>query len=336
MSAWADVAALLEAGTALREDGRPAVFPGCVAGVMQGGRWVFHEAFGVVGLGEGPTTRGTRYDLASLTKPVVAALVARVVRDGRWALDAPVTAHATLAQLLGHASGWPAHRDFSDRTPQGVRDGVLSEPLERPAGRAAVYSDLGYMALGWALEAHEGAALPQLLSAARDELALGGIAYGPCSGAAPTERDARRGLIRGQVHDPNAWALGGVAGHAGLFGTCADVAQFGAALLREVARGTPLGGVLTQFWSTSAAQEPTTWRLGVDTPSATGSSAGGAFGPRAVGHLGFTGTSLWLDPDDDVVVVLLSNRVHPVAEASPAIRQLRPRFHAAVRAALDA
>lgn len=330
-TSWALVAALLRDAC-----GPTGAFPGCVAAVVVAGELVFHEAFGDRALDPvaEPATRETRYDLASLTKPVVASLVAQAVVDGRLGLEHPVGPHATLRQALGHASGWPAVRDFSQRSPAAIREAVLAEPLERPPGSAAVYSDLGYMALGWALEAARGRSLPELLDAARDDLRLGALAYGPSRAAAPTERCARRGLLRGEVHDPNAWALGGVAGHAGLFGTARDVAGFGQALLHHTRAGTPLGRALLSFWSQSAAEAPTTWRLGFDTPSLTGSSAGSRFGPGAVGHLGFTGTSLWLDPKAELVVVLLSNRVHPRVDPSPVIRQLRPRFHDAVREAL--
>ncbi len=329
MSGWAAVVRVLEDGVT------EGIYPGAVAAVAVDGELVFHEAVGlrsVVPTAAANTLR-TRYDLASLTKPVVATLVAR--HRARHGLDLDAAPRGpTWKHLLGHASGWPAHRDYSALPADQIPTAVWTEPLERPGGLRAVYSDLGYMALGWSLEDLTGRRLDELVDAVRDELRLGELAFGPSEEAAPTERCARRGLLVGAVHDPNAWALGGVAGHAGLFGTAADVAAFGARLLHAVERETALGKELACFWGTPAASEPTTWRLGFDTPSLVGSSAGTRFGPRAVGHLGFTGTSLWLDPDARLSVALLSNRVHPEVVANPAIRLLRPRFHDAVREAL--
>jgi CubicO group peptidase (beta-lactamase class C family) len=144
----------------------------------------------------------------------------------------------------------------------------------------------------------------------------------------------RQRVLTGEVHDPNAWMLGGVAGHAGLFGTAADVALWGKVLLDiwQGRDGRLPPEIVRQFWSPDASpsSETTTWRLCFDGVSSQGSSTGQYFGSKAVGHLGFTGTSIWLEPEIDLVVVLLSNRVHPTVVEEPPIKAFRPRFHDAM------
>jgi CubicO group peptidase (beta-lactamase class C family) len=214
-----------------------------------------------------------------------------------------------------------------------------------------VYSDLGFLLLGELIELvaqapldrvfHERIARPlglrstgfvDLARLRRDKLA-------PVTDAiAPTEQCGwRNKLLCGEVHDDNAWAVGGVAGHAGLFSTAADVHAL-VCWLRACACGSDpaLPAELVQrFWTRDATVPESTWALGWDTPSPTGSSAGTHVSPRAVGHLGFTGTSLWIDLERDAHVILLTNRVHPDRH-DERIREVRPRVHDAVWEALDA
>ena len=236
-------------------DGVGAAYPGAVACVVQGGVTRFHEAVGARRIlpERVPNDVETRYDLASLTKPVVATLAAEAVASGRLSLDDrvadglpgchPTWIGVTLGHLLGHTSGLPAFYDFSATTPAEVRRSVLATPLTAPPGEAAVYSDLGYMALGFWLEALHGRPLDALVAEALAPLFPLGLRYVPPPSPlhAPTELCARRGLVDGVVHDPNAWALGGVAGHAGLFGSAADVARWAAWLLGQWRARSPLG-----------------------------------------------------------------------------------------------
>jgi CubicO group peptidase (beta-lactamase class C family) len=232
-----------------------------------------------------------------------------------------------------------------------VRAAALAEPLEAPPGTRAVYSDPGFIALGLLVEELAGAPISALFEEriARP-LRLGSTFFldglDPQRGwrraevraFAPTERCEHRGEVnQGAVNDDNAWAMGGAAGHAGLFSTADDVAAFGQAWL-DALRGGP-SIVPAALAAAFARRDPTpgsTRALGWDTPSAQGSSLGTRLGRGArgaIGHLGFTGTSLWIDVDAEVVVALLTNRVHPSRE-NEKIRAFRPRFHDAVADAL--
>ncbi|HEX9399898.1 MAG TPA: serine hydrolase domain-containing protein [Anaeromyxobacter sp.] len=244
-----------------------------------------------------------------------------------------------------------ALRDPFARGKALVRAAVLSEALEEPPGARALYCDPGFLALGFLVEEVAGAPLAQLADrrvfrplALTSTFFLDGLspedalARGAGRGFAPTERcDHRHEVNQGAVNDDNAWAVGGAAGHAGVFSTALDVAAFGQAWL-DALRGRPSvvpAGVAAEFAQRDATPG-TTRALGWDTPSAEGSSLGARLGRRgwgAIGHLGFTGTSLWIDVNREVVVALLTNRVHPSRE-NEAIRAFRPRFHDVVAEAL--
>ncbi len=323
-------------------DGMFAVGVGSAAAVSigDGGREVARLVRGAVSRGGPAIAPETRFDVASLTKPIATAAIAMVLAgDGTLDLDAPIrdvfadaASTGTIAQLLGHGSGCAAHVEFF-RDMAGIADPrgeLVRRARQHPAtapGVASVYSDLGYIVLGAALERIAGRPLEALFA----ELVAGplGLAatYGPVGDAVATERDAR-GLVCGRVHDENAYYGGEVCGHAGLFAAIDDVARFAAAMV-DTAAGTPRGrfrsDVVARFVSTAAA--PGSWRLGWDTPSHTpGVSHAGDRWPRehAVGHLGFTGTSLWLDLPRRRWVALLTNRVHPSRHGSAeAIKALR-------------
>jgi CubicO group peptidase (beta-lactamase class C family) len=346
------------------------VVPGLVVLAGTAGQVVFHEAFGSRQVEPEvlPTTPRTVYDLASLTKALVTSLLAlRAVQDGRINLDDRVATHSphfrgadraqvTIRQLLCHASGLPAHTDLwksvaTAGTP-GARDSVVAlaaaTPLGCLPGTRSLYSDLGFILLGDLLERVHGDRLDRL--ATREIFAPLGLPslsfapgpHSPDGPVAPTERCPVRGrLLAGEVHDLNAWAMGGVAGHAGLFGHAADVGTLCAALC-QIWRGQ--GGasagmgalaldrdLLRTFWSPCGVAG-STWRLGWDGPAASASLAGERISRAAVGHLGFTGTSLWIDPARAVFVVVLSNRVHPAVRDDPRFRTLRPALN---DAALD-
>jgi CubicO group peptidase (beta-lactamase class C family) len=273
----------------------------------------------------------TFFDLASVTKPMTAVACLRSGMDLAAPLGLPEIAGTPvettpLELLLSHRSGLADHLPL-------WKDG--RDPLRRvamakgPGG--AVYSDLGYILVGEALARHVGVtdagdaierhvALPlqemERLGTAR-QLERRGIDLS--KRAAPTEHaDWRGGVVQGRVHDENAWVLTGAggSGHAGMFGRVEAVVHFGQWVLEHLSELEPLwrerpGGTL---------------RAGFDGKSVEGSSAGTRMGPRAFGHLGFTGTSLWIDPDAGVVVVMLTNRVHPTRE-NQKIREARPRVH---------
>lgn len=346
------------------------VVPGTVILFGDEGATRFHEAFGArqVEPVRLPATRDTVYDVASLTKAVVTSVIAmRAVGDGLLGLDDPVIRYlpelagegkegVTIRHLLAHAAGLPAHRPFYLQHPEADREGdgdragagagsarrvaillaAAAEPLAGPPGTRAVYTDLGFMLLGWLLERVRGARLDAL--ADREifhPLALGASAFGPLAvGAdraiAATERCPWRGrLLVGEVHDQNAWAMDGVAGHAGLFSTAHDLAVIARDLAAAWRGDGPAGArrverdVIREFWTPSGVPG-SNWRLGWDGPAPHGSQAGSLLARSAVGHLGFTGCSLWIDPERDRVIVFLSNRIHPVVRDDPRFRAFRP------------
>jgi CubicO group peptidase (beta-lactamase class C family) len=346
----------------LRHACTQAVAEGAVSGLVvaigAGGRTVFAEAFGnrQTEPEPRPATVDTVYDLASLTKPLVTSLlVLRAVATGRWSLDDPLrdTRPGTVRQALAHTAGLPAHRPFyAGLNPEkNTRSAELrarlvalaaEEPETYKPGTRSQYSDLGFILLGDRLEKSLGARLDVL--ATREIFGpLGIFSPGfvdlttqdaPFGGrlVAPTERCPVRGrMMEGEVHDLNAHVMGGVAGHAGLFGSVEDVACLAHALCAAW-RGTPPAGVgqplcdshlLRAFWA-PAGVPGSTWRLGWDGPSARGSLAGERLHRRAVGHLAFTGCSLWIDPERETFVTVLTNRIHPTVETDRPWRRLRP------------
>lgn len=306
-----------------------------------------------------PADERVAFDLASLTKPMATAALAMVlVGDGvldpgapvrRW-LPGAATA-GTVGQLLGHAAGCAAHVEFF----RALRTGVHPEPYAElialaaghpaaPPGVVTLYSDLGYLVLGAILERASGMPLDQAFrSLVAEPLGLGGACY-PGTAALPlavaTELD-ERGLVSGLVHDENAYFGGGVCGHAGLFATIGDVAAFAAAIVETAAgraRGRWRPDVVRRFVTEVPAPD-TTWRLGWDTPAAApGVSHAGDLWPRtgAIGHTGFTGTSLWLDLPRGRWVSLLTNRVHPTRHGTAdTIKALRRAVGDATVALLD-
>lgn len=339
-----EIVALLEAALAA-ELGSAAALSIGDAGVEQE-RWVRGWTRRLPTQGP-PIDDHTRFDLASLTKPMATAAIAMVLAgDGALDLEAPVrrwfpaaSTAGTVRQLLGHAAGCAAHVEFFRTLRTGVhrdpRGELVAQAAGHPAtapGVAALYSDLGYLLLGAIVERVAGAPLDAAFrSHVAEPLGLEGACY-PGTAALPlavaTEVDDR-GLVAGLVHDENAYFGGGICGHAGLFATIGDVAAFTQALV-ETAAGRPRGRWRTevvQRFVTDDAAPDTTWRLGWDTPSAAaGSSHAGDRWPRtgAIGHTGFTGTSLWIDLPRRRWVALLTNRVHPTRHGTAdAIKALR-------------
>lgn len=285
-----------------------------------------------------PIEDSSLFDLSSLTKPMATTALAMVlVGERRMDLDAPIrrwfghaTTGATVRQALGHAAGYPAHIEFfrqlrSEQLADPRRELVTRAVRHPVAGVAPVYSDLGFIVLGAIIER----VADQPLEDAFADFIAGPLdlsarfAPEPVANAVATEIDDR-GAVCGLVHDENAYYGGRVCGHAGLFASIDDVAKFAAALLAPHRRFSP--SVVDRFF-TDAPMPEASWRLGWDSPSTTpGVSHAGDRWPRTgVGHLGFTGTSLWLDIDRKRWVAVLTNRLHPSrhGDSAEAVKRLR-------------
>ena len=303
-----------------------------------------------------PVDADTVFDLASLTKVLATtATIMRLYDRGELALDVPLTewlpefaasdarrSLITPRMLLDHSSGLPSYvrlfESANDRL--AMIDACLHQPLTADPGTRAEYSDIGFMILGHLIETITGERLDAFCQ--REIFApLGMSATRFCPEKAmresipPTEDDRsfRHRVIQGEVHDENASVMGGVAGHAGLFSNAADTLRFARCMLANgvTATGVHLFSAQTvALFATRAQQPPGTSRaLGWDTPS-TPSASGTLFSAHSIGHLGFTGTSLWIDLDAGIAVILLTNRTWP-DRSNQAIRELRPRFHDALR-----
>ena len=345
--------------------------PGAVVCVAHRGEVVWHEAYGAAAWvpQRRAMRRETLFDIASLTKVIATTpLVLGAHRDGVLRLDDPLrrfypavssaAGAVTVRQLLSHSGGFADWRPLYTRLePNGTARQrrqqaaalILRQPLAYRPGQASVYSDLGFILLGDLLETCYGQPLDvlfeqrvaRLLDLNRvayrplDELETAGT---PLSDFAATERcDWRGRVLSGEVHDANAWAMGGVAAHAGLFATAAGVWAFAHAMLEVAAgrRAIPAlpSALLRQSWQRQTHPPGTTRALGWDTPTPGRSSAGSFFSANAVGHLGFTGCSLWIDLERQVSVVFCTNRVHPSRQGD-SIARLRPRVHDLVMHAL--
>ena len=358
----------------LRDGIRERIFPGASVAVTLDGRVRARRAFGRFTYADDApeVTPTTIFDLASLTKPVATAAMAMILYErGLLELDAPVAGtvpefcsgpeprreEITFRMLLAHSSGLPAYEKLYLRVKS--RDELLqaafATPLTADPGTRAEYSDIGFIVLGVALERIAGEPLD---SFCRREvfgpLAMAGTAFNPPEDIRPQipptadERDHvgerlpgtlakprstfRGRIVQGEVQDENAYVLGGVAGHAGLFSTAEDLARFAHAILLG---GAPIARPETiALFRTRQTEPPGTSRaLGWDTPSKP-SQSGKYFSPASYGHLGYTGTSLWIDLDRKLSITLLTNRTWPDC-SNQAIKQLRPRFHDAVIGALS-
>jgi len=337
------------------------VYPGAVLLVVHRGKRVFFRAVGHAALEPRPILMkmGTIFDLASLTKPLATTLaMMKLVEQERVNLEDTLEGllpgqvsedkrAITPRLLLSHASGmadWQPFYSRLDAVPPGqrkqqVREWIMDIPLVSSPGSEALYSDLGFMVLEWIIELKTGKNLNELLL---DQW------YGPLglrnlflyeqtrpphlekTAFAATEFCRRRNrILQGEVHDENAYAVGGYAGHAGLFGTAEDVSGIAGFLLEcylGMRKGLLQPDTVRAFFTRQGEPEDTTWALGWDTPSRSGSSAGDCFSEKSVGHLGFTGTSLWMDLERQLLVIFLTNRVHPSSE-NEKIKAFRPRIH---------
>jgi CubicO group peptidase (beta-lactamase class C family) len=303
----------------------------------------------------------TIFDLASVSKVIATTTMAMLLYErGQLSLEEPLAQTlpdfvtlapkhqlewrqaVTIRMLLAHSSGLPAYEKLFEFTT--TRDDLiraaLTTPLRSAPGTHADYSDIGYILLGEVLVAKAGMSLDVLMQ--KEIFAPLGMArtsFNPAAGLKseipPTEDDHRfrNRVIQGEVNDENAYVMGGVAGHAGLFGPATDIARFAECMLHG---GAPILQSETVKLFTRCESFPvgTSRALGWDTPSRPDSSSGGHFSHVSFGHLGFTGTSLWIDPGRKLSVTLLTNRTWP-DRASQLIREVRPRVHDAIVEALE-
>ena len=349
---------------------RDRVFPGCAFAVLgiRNGETIEQTAYAVGRFTYEPNSSrvepGTIFDLASLTKVLATtAAVMRLYDLGQLALNASLAewlpefadadasdtrrSRVTPRMLLDHSSGLPGYaRLFESANDRLAMIGAsLRQPLTADPGTRAEYSDIGFVILGYLIEKIAGERLDSFCQ--REIFAPLGMSTAHfCPGQElrtsipPTEddRNFRHRIIQGEVHDENACVMGGVAGHAGLFSDAADSLRFARCILSSglTASGMQLFAAQTVLLFAEAAQQPpgTSRALGWDTPSAP-SSSGSLFSSRSIGHLGFTGTSLWIDLDAGIAITLLTNRTWP-DRSNQSIRELRPRFHDALRRELAA
>ncbi len=351
---------------ALRSAVEAKVAPGFVAGFWSARepRSFYIEAFGSRRLEPSvqPLFADTVFDLASVSKVYgTAALAARLVDRGwiRWDTElrellpeyreTPIRLH----HLLSHTAGFAAWEPFFSKMAQSfapralakssiparqrrMRELIFSQGLERPMGERAVYSDLSFMNLGFALEEACGLPLDQAVRRfvweplgveSSHYFRVKSIALRPRVEVAATEKcEWRGGILQGVVHDENCWAMGGYGGHAGAFGTARDLLIFSRGLMS----GFLQSSTLERMWKRAEVPPGCERTYGWDTPSREGSSVGALFSASTVGHLGYSGTSLWIDAEAGLAVALLSNRVHPTRE-NKAIKAFRPAFHTVFR-----
>jgi CubicO group peptidase (beta-lactamase class C family) len=355
--------------------------PGFVLLVAASGEVQFQQAFGARQLvpRKLKTMEDTVYDVASLTKAVVTSLLVMAeVERGAIALDDRVAARlpeldggdrdgrratVTIRQLLSHASGLPAHRPFWKTAAAAASERwaisllAAREPLEYAPGTRSIYSDLGFILLGWLLERATGLRLDvQADRSLFQPLGLESTTFVNLADAEARARllanrsvaatelcPQRKRIVLGEVDDLNAYAMGGIAGHAGLFSTVKDLSAIAARLVAtwkgadgKAADGSrlPLGrDAVRALWSPSGVPG-STWRLGWDGPARQGSQAGRRLSRDAVGHLAFTGCSIWIDPERETWIILLSNRIHPEVPNDDRFRRFRPAVHDAAMEAL--
>jgi CubicO group peptidase (beta-lactamase class C family) len=341
-------------------------FPAATTEVGRSNGPIWRRAFGTLTYeADSPEVRhDTIFDLASLTKVIATTtLVMRAFDDSLLKLGDPIAAYlsewrgadreaVTVRDFLAHASGLPAYlpffRDHTSRV--DFEPAICHTPLEYTPRSQSIYSDLGFMLLGFILEDlrrgtraagryDPAATLTAQFRRLASFITIEPLAYNPPRAwrprTAPTEYDAWRGrTLQGEVHDENAWALGGAAGHAGLFGTAGAVGAFAQSVLRTIAGERVVTAPDTFREFIQRAGTPGSSRaLGWDTMLPT-SSCGSRMSSTAIGHTGFTGASLWIDWERDLYVVLLTNRVHPTRE-NERLRAIRPAFHDAVMEQLD-
>jgi CubicO group peptidase (beta-lactamase class C family) len=304
-----------------------------------------------------PMKKDTIFDLASLTKPLATTLaIMRLVDEGRIGLDGSLSeiirSHPlgdkkdlTIRSILCHCAGlkdWvPFYKDIinfkEELRKRALRERIIEEPLLSQQGRECLYSDLGFIILEWVVEETSGESLRDFthgkfyrpLGLKRTFLFRGETPFDRKEFASTEDCPWRKRIIQGEVHDENAYAAGGYSGHAGLFGTAEEIF-----IIADMLKDHYLGqrsdyfspDLVREFFRRQEIVKGCTWALGWDTPSTENSSAGRFISRNSVGHLGFSGTSLWLDLDKDLIAIFLSNRVH-TSRDNVKIKSFRPPLH---------
>ena len=328
-------------------------FPGAVVLVWKDGKTIYEKAFGnyTYDSSSPKIKTNTLFDLASLTKVVATTTAAMICYDrDLFTLDDKVTKYIpefgvngkdniTIKNLLIHNSGLPAWKKFYGRDLKydDVINEIYSSELEYKTGEKTVYSDLGIITLGKIIEKVSGKTLDVFC---KDEifipLKMNETFYNPDDSlkklCAPTETDNywRMKTLQGEVHDETSAMLNGVAGHAGLFSTADDLAKLMSVLLNKgkINQKIFIQQSTIELFTKRVSKESTR-AIGWDTKSDSGSSAGKYFSKNSFGHTGYTGTSIWADPDRNLFVVFLTNRVYPTRENTK-IQKVRPQLHNAV------
>lgn len=334
------------------------IFPGAVLLCAKDGVIVFHEAFGLADAGAKKSIRpDSIFDLASLTKPLATTLaVAKLMEDDPGLPERSIGSilsefkdtnkkSITVNMLMRHISGYPAHREYfktiveHEDPRQAQLNLLVNQTLEYLPGSKQVYSDLGFMILFRIVETISGRKFQHFIEEnIYRPLGISRLFFMPVgkSSKALKEYDHllvatqhcpwRNRLLIGEVDDENAWAVGGVDGHAGLFGDAESVFRVCDMLVQALNGEQPTliqHNILTDLVKKDNGFDKT---AGFDTPSQTGSSSGIYFSEKSIGHLGFTGTSFWIDPKTSIIVILLTNRIHPT-RANDSIRHFRPEIH---------
>ncbi len=364
---WGSVTALMNQAVNER------IFPSAVLLVWKNREILYHKAFGLADIGERIVTAvpSMIFDLASLTKPLATTLaVIRLVSQGLLGLDACLPEifgdrekipsdkqKITVRHLLAHASGFPAYRPYYKKLSHVDEDNrwkelwkaLMNETLQAEPGKETCYSDLGFLVLQKITETVSKKSLRELVRESfYDPLGLNTMMFSP--GQVNEELPAgyhfvatevcawRKKRVCGEVHDENAYVLGGVAGHAGLFGEARDICKL-LVFLYDNYLGSSKGsgmqpGIVRSFWKSQRNIGSGTRALGFDMPAGQNSSSGRYFSRASIGHLGFTGTSFWFDPEKELLVILLTNRVYWGRE-NEKIKTFRPLIHDRIVECLD-
>lgn len=350
--------ALFERAFEILEEGiKQRVFPGASVAITSQGALVAHKGFGHYTYDKKARAVGAEsiFDIASLTKVVATTAMAMLLHErGVLDLDSFVIGtlpefavaddrrdQVTFRMLLAHSSGLPAWAPLYKKAKNraNLLQAAAEVPFAADPGSRAEYSDIGFILLGEALEQLSGSPMDSFCELdVFKRLEMDSSCFKPQKKLkgqiVPTSngQEIRNRVIQGEVHDENAFTMGGVAGHAGVFSTAGDLAKFAHCMLRG---GAPVFKPETVELFTRRQESPagTSRALGWDTPSKP-SQSGQYFYPGSYGHLGYTGTSLWLDPERELSVTLLTNRTWPDSK-NQAIKELRPRLHDAVIEAID-
>ena len=361
----------------IAENIKKAIDEGCTPSlvllVSKNSEIVYHDAFGFLSnKSMEKATKTTCYDLASLTKPLITSVaIMLLIEQGRIEIGEKIEKYLpefvgnrkeqiTIGHLLSNSAGLPSYRPYYKRllemeayesghilckkeAKENIYRFICNESLDYEPGTRSLYSDLGFMLLGFLVEKVSGLTLDEycekwifrplgLVSTFFNDLSRREESKSLINKFtfAPTEECPwRKKLLYGEVHDDNAYAMGGVAGHAGLFSTASDIHILVKALYESYSKDCHdnfISSAIINMFFKKQDIVGSTWRLGWDSPSAKNSTAGNLFSDNSIGHTGFTGTSLWIDLRQSIWIIVLSNRVSPTRDNNK-FRQFRPKLH---------